>query len=283
MMNTDSLQAVLREHGLLEGQADWTALSGGRTNRVWSVGDGKGKLICKLFSTDAGNPLYPNLPGAEYEVLRALHLCEIAPEPIALLNTDQGSMLVYRNVDGEHWKSGTPQVAALLARLHSLKPNILLREIASGSEALMQQTEEILASCKTKSFRPQKLKTSTSEPPISHMSLIHTDVVASNLILTKSGLRLIDWQCPAFGDPCEDLASFLSPAMQYLYRGMILDPSEVESILKTYPDQKMVNRYKNLAPLFHLRIAAYCQWKADAGHGDYKTAAELELSAAEIG
>ena len=27
---------------------------------------------------------------------------------------------------------------------------------------------------------------------------------------------MIDWQCPAAGDPCEDIYSFLSPAFQIL-------------------------------------------------------------------
>ena len=36
-------------------------------------------------------------------------------------------------------------------------------------------------------------------------------------------MRLIDWQCPALGDPAEDIACFLSPAMQVIYGAGPLD------------------------------------------------------------
>jgi thiamine kinase len=39
--------------------------------------------------------------------------------------------------------------------------------------------------------------------------LLHTDVVPGNLILGDKGLQLIDWQCPAIGDPIVDIMMFL--------------------------------------------------------------------------
>ena len=38
-----------------------------------------------------------------------------------------------------------------------------------------------------------------------------------NLILGEKGLRLIDWQCPAIGDPIVDIMMFLSPGMHEIY------------------------------------------------------------------
>jgi aminoglycoside phosphotransferase (APT) family kinase protein len=59
---------------------------------------------------------------------------------------------------------------------------------------------------------------------------------------------LIDWQCPAVGDPCEDIAIFLSPAMQLAYRGTVLSRAEEQVFLTAYSDASTLKRYANIAP-----------------------------------
>ena len=98
-----------------------------------------------------------------------------------------------------------------------------------------------------------------------------------NIIATPNGPVLIDWQCPARGDPAEDLATFLSPAMHWLYRGKLPDEAERAQFLDAYPDPVVVDRYLRLAPLFRWRMAAHCLWKAERGAADYATALKLEL------
>jgi thiamine kinase-like enzyme len=113
---------------------------------------------------------------------------------------------------------------------------------------------------------------------VSQPRLIHADAVAGNLIDGPGGVTLIDWQCPASGDPTEDLATFLSPAMQWLYRGRVLSPQETEAFLAAYPDPAVTDRYLRLQPLYRWRMAAHCLWKADRGAPDYEKALAAELA-----
>lgn len=96
--------------------------------------------------------------------------------------------------------------------------------------------------------------------------------------MNGTDITLIDWQCPAIGDPTHDIAIFLSPAMQLLYRGAPLSENEVRQFLAGYPDQDIAQRYHELADWFHWRMACYCLLRASQGATDYSQAIELELS-----
>jgi len=277
--NVDSVRLALQVRGIAEHKSVWRRLKGGRTNEVWTIDNPSNVLICKVFRNTVKNPLYPNLPDAEYETLQALVAKDIAPEPVALLKTTSGDVLVYRQVAGPAWSTDTAPVARLLARVHHQRLNINLRVLPSGSDALDAQTDEILALCRTAPHALRRVAQHTKVAAVQTGSLIHTDVVTSNIIDGARGLRLIDWQCPAFGDPCEDIASFLSPAMQYLYAGAPLCDLEKRAFLAAYPDRNVIHRYHRLAAQFHRRIASYCQWKVEQGDLDYAHAQNLEISA----
>ncbi len=260
----------------------WHALPGGRTNRVWKIAARNGALICKLYGRDQANPLYPNLPGAEYEALKALGQHDLAPFPVALVRSEVGEILVYHHLEGTtaHLPKAE-EIAGLLSRLHRLDVEIPLRRLSSGSKALVRQIREIVGQCHEPRRFPSSPWCSEDVDEVQTPSLVHTDVVASNIVATNAGLRLIDWQCPAIGDACEDLASLLSPAMQYLYAREPQGDGYARRFLAAYPDRATVRRYRLLAPLFHWRIAAYCQWKSDRGSTEYGRAMELELAALE--
>ena len=113
--------------------------------------------------------------------------------------------------------------------------------------------------------------------PTADRVLLHCDIVPGNLIENSGGLFLIDWQCPAIGDPVEDIAIFLSPAMQTLYRGHPLSPEEREQFLESYHTQ--AERYQTLAPAYHYRMAAYCQWQVERGFPDYAAGRDAEIAA----
>lgn len=283
MQPPESLIDAVARHGLAPRSASWQALAGGRTNRVWRIGPVEDSLICKLFVPVGGNLLYPNLPGAEYEALKALSRHRIAPQPLALLNSRAGDALIYRHLPGESWRDDVAPVARLLSRLHQLPLRLPLRRLPAGPGALRRSIAEILSACDSVPERLTRIPALPELPAPAAPVLLHTDVVPGNIIVTDNGLRLIDWQCPALGDPCEDLASFLSPAMQYLYTGRILAPGQAEAFLSAYGDPVIAARYRLLAPLYHLRIAAYCHWKQERGAEDYGRAMVLELEALETG
>ncbi len=278
-MTTDQtrLEKHLARLGHVPPGANWTLQQGGRTNRVWRVAAQGGDLICKLYQADDANPMFPNLAEAEFAALTALKGKNIAPAPLACLNTDVGRVVLYRHVTGTVWAAGSESIATLLAKIHQPYQGPGLRHLASGSAALIHQITTIRAACRQPG--PGPVFPAVEIPACDRPVLIHTDVVPSNIIVSADGPRLIDWQCPAIGDPCEDLASFLSPAMQHLYGSGPLSVAEVGRFLAAYPDQKIVARYRKLAPLFHRRVAAYCQWKVERGFDDYRQAQALELSA----
>jgi thiamine kinase len=273
------LKKAMVARGLCASGARWSKMDGGRTNSVWKVGVGQSAIICKVFASPSDNPLYPNQASSEEAALKSLDQSGLAPDFLTSFQSEAGDVLVYRHLEGGPWSGDAAPVAKLLAQVHAAPTYSGLRTMASGSEALRAQVHEICADCRGVS-RVSLDVDAPFVPSIDKVRLIHTDVVANNIVVTPHGLRLIDWQCPAQGDPCEDLASFLSPAMQYLYGDGALSPAQVEAFLSAYPDQEIVARYKRLAPLFHLRIAAYCLWKAERGGSpDYAEAMKCEVSA----
>jgi aminoglycoside phosphotransferase (APT) family kinase protein len=122
---------------------------------------------------------------------------------------------------------------------------------------------------------------SAEVPPSAKRALLHGDPVPGNILVTPDGLRLIDWQCPAVGDPVEDLALFLSPAMQLIYRGAPLTRAEGDAFTAAYADPQVQDRLNAMQPWHHWAMAAYCAWKAARGAQRYAQAMELELAALE--
>jgi thiamine kinase-like enzyme len=106
--------------------------------------------------------------------------------------------------------------------------------------------------------------------------LLHTDVVPGNLILGDEGLRLIDWQCPAIGDPIVDIVMFLSPGMHEIYGSGKLSMKDHEVFLMSLTSN-LRDRYNIIGPLYHWRLAAYCFWKAEQGFIEYEKAALAEI------
>jgi hypothetical protein len=243
----------------------WLPLAGGRINRVWKVGD----QVVKCYDPGGHSPLFPNDPLAEAQALRQFGPIGLSPD---LSQTGQG-WLAYRHVPGQTWAAGTGAVARFLHRLHGTAATGL-RPLASGSAALTSAAEAILAGCRARLVRPD----APGIAPWPDPRPIHGDAVPGNLVLGPAGLVAIDWQCPALGDPAEDIATFLSPAMQLLYRGAPLSTDEVAEFFAAYPDQAVVTRYQALRPLFHWRMAAHCLWRAERGDPAYRAALQLELA-----
>jgi hypothetical protein len=248
------------------GDDFWTPLSGGRTNRLWRVGE----IVVKQYDPGAATTLFPNDPEAEEAAMRHLAPTGLAPR---LAGKGEG-WIAYHHVAGDRWQSGPERVASALGRLHAMH-FLGLRRAPTGSAALLAQARSIASEC-ANTLPPPPLDPGI--PPVADPVLIHGDAVPGNMIDGPAGLILIDWQCPALGDAAEDLATFLSPAMQWLYRGAVLDPGQAEAFLSAYPDPQVAERCLALLPVFRWRMAAHCLWKAERGAADYHHAATLELA-----
>ncbi|WP_193221987.1 phosphotransferase [Amylibacter sp. SFDW26] len=272
---------LLVDEGIIQTGDVFVPLAGGRTNRVWKI-SGTCDLVCKLYSESTQNPLYENAPQSEYECLKQLSGKGVAPEAVCFMQTAFGDVLVYDYLHGTDWNNDVVSVAKLLARIHSEPVPQGLRSLAVGSDAVVMQTLDIL-----KEVKPEDVDVIEALKPVGRvagcevLSFVHTDVVAGNLIQTTDGVRLIDWQCPGAGDPVEDLAMFLSPAMQHVYRGSVLTDEECATFVAAYPEKDVRDRYKHMAPFYHWRMAAYCSWKEARGLKEYGEAKLLEIAALE--
>ncbi len=260
--------------------AKWLALSGGRSNFAWQVTPGAPHqtVVVKLYRGPAKNPLFPNEPGAEAQLLRALQATGIAPTLLSAFTSELGACNIYSHIPGSSWTEDAAQVGKCMRRLHGMALPTGLRSVPNGSTELSAQTAAILSGCRTAS-NLMSLRPPGAVGPSNTRVLLHGDIVPGNLISNEMGLHLIDWQCPAAGDPCEDIAIFLSPAMQQVYRGRPLDPASVQAFFDAYNRADIKGRYHDLAPWYHWRMAAYCAWQAENGRPDYALGRDLEIAA----
>ncbi|MQQ08484.1 phosphotransferase [Epibacterium sp. SM1979] len=248
-------------------------LVGGRSNQVFQLG----ATVLKVYNPVRANPLFANDPQREALMLRCLDDTGLVPRFVNA-GLDAGlHWIEYAHVSGTPWHSGAGQVAQILAKLHRQKIAIDLPKGANGSADLEAQTEVILAACQTDpglgTLRPR-----CPVAPLDTCALIHGDPVPGNILVASPQWRLIDWQCPVWGDPAEDLAVFLSPSMQFLYRGAVLSAAEEQEFLSAYPDPNVMSRYLTLRPWFHWRMAAYCAWRAEKGAAADRQALSLEVA-----
>lgn len=240
---------------------EWQRLAGGRSNQVWRCGT----VVIKHYRPQSATPLFPNDPQAESLALQVLAPLGLAPEPLA-----KGSgWLAWRHLPGQSWQ-GEGGVSKLLQQLAQVPVFPGLSQRPMGAAAIAQHAT---------SFAPAGLPALPApvEVALPRPSLLHGDFVPGNILATPGGLRLIDWQCPGLGDPVDDLALFLSPAMQFLYRGRPLASAEIEALMLDLPGDLRA-RYAVLRPILHWRIAAHCALRAARGDGDYDAALRLELA-----
>lgn len=264
----------------------WSQLSGGRSNRVWSVApkDGGTPVAVKLFGQSTANPLFANDADAEARALTALSGTGLAPKLIAgpVVVEGHGPLLIYELARGAPWSRQPDEVAGLLRRLHDRAAPDGFPASPDGSGEIAAQVHGILSACST---HPQAAALADLRPrgPAVAASgrcvFLHGDPVPGNIIVTEAGPILIDWQCPMQGDPVADIALFLSPAMQITYRGQAMTRAEADQFLSAYDDAGTVARYRALSPWYHWRMAAYCLWRAVAYSEDTRTAYAAECAA----
>jgi thiamine kinase len=272
----NQLQNYLVTQGVISNQTVWHAQTGGRTNKVWRL-LGEKDLICKLYLQTKTNPLFNNNPEAEYRCLLWLDGSDIAPKPYKYLKTPFGEVLLYNYIKGQTWSHDINTVSELLIRIRKHKCPKGLRILSNLPSDIKQTGLEIIN--KLNSYHQNKLIKICPDIAISDIKpvLLHTDVVPGNLIVGVEGLRLIDWQCPAIGDPIIDIMMFLSPGMHEVYGSEKLSMTDHEKFLMNLTCQ-LRSRYYLLGPLYHWRLAAYCFWKAEQGVIEYENAALAEIN-----
>jgi thiamine kinase len=271
----NQLQNYFLMQGITSNETVWHTQTGGRTNKVWRL-KGEKDLICKLYLQTKTNPLFNNSPEAEYRCLLWLDGSQIAPKPYKYLRTPFGEVLLYDYIKGQIWFHDVDTVSELLTRIRKHKCPKGLRILSNLPSDIKQTGFEIIN--KLNNYHKDKLIKICPEVSIPDIEpvLLHTDVVPGNLILGDKGLRLIDWQCPAIGDPIVDIMMFLSPGMHEVYGSGKLSMKNHEVFLMSLTSD-LRNRYNIVGSLYHWRMAAYCFWKAEQGFAEYENAALAEI------
>ena len=256
-MTEAELRSFLAKQGLANDRTEIRTLKGGYLNSVWRVDTPDGCLVAKEFAKPMTGTLFPNLPEDEAAALRRLEGLDVAPELVGFW--PDASLLVYEFVEGDMWDGDMASAAHLLLRKEAADPTGF-RTVPLTKAEIIAEGGALFARCTSPPdvIPPPKAKV----PPPQKLSLIHTDI-GVNLVGEKSGLRLIDWQCPAIGDICEDIYSFLSPAFQILGERAPLTDAQAGDFWDTLARPDLEERYALLRPAYAWRFAGYCAWRSE--------------------
>ncbi|UWQ93046.1 hypothetical protein K3727_09820 [Rhodobacteraceae bacterium M382] len=256
-MTEAELRRFLTQQGLADDRTGFRKLKGGYLNSVWRVDTADRRLVAKEFAEPMTGTLFPNLPDDEAKALHRLAGLDVAPDLVGYWA--DLSLLVYEYVEGNMWDGDMPSVAALVMRKEVADPTGF-RDVPLDVRDIIAQGDALFARCTS---QPTTTPPPWAEVPPPHkLSLIHTDV-GGNLVGAGSNLRLIDWQCPAIGDICEDIYSFLSPGFQILGERAPLTDAQVGDFWSALSRPDLAERYALLRPAYAWRFAGYCAWRAE--------------------
>lgn len=251
--------AFLIEQGLLRDR-NVTArpLTGGYLNQVFRVrGDGIDWVV-KRFMPETELALFPNFPADEAAALKRAGAQGLAPKPLGFFE-GENPVLVYEFCEGKAWQDGVGDVARLLRRLREVEANGF-RQVPMTPVEILAEGDAFLA--KVEAATRDRLLALRPVPFVSEpvsRCFLHTDIGPGNIIVTEHGrLVAIDWQCPAAGDPIQDMIAFLSPAFQILYGCAPLSAALEAEFHGAYDDAATKERYDRLLPFYDWRMAGYC-------------------------
>ena len=277
-------EEFLKARGLGDGPYQVKKLAGGYWNDVLKVSNPSGTYVVKCYRAVLKDSLFPNLPEAEAAALQRLSGLGVAPEPFAFWPDD--GILVYSYVEGDVWQDDLVGMANLLRRKEAADPQGF-RVVPITAAGILAEGDALFARCtgdeRVEAFQTNR-PTAFATPTPERLSLIHTDIGATNLIGYGDGLRLVDWQCPAMGDLAEDIYSFLSPAFQILNLCEPLNKADRTRFFDALDMPTVKQRYRALEKAFAYRMAGYCCLRYQtvgasdiAVHDRYIRAADAEL------
>jgi thiamine kinase-like enzyme len=190
----------------------------------------------------------------EYNALKFLQGHGLAPDVYHLDDTRQYfefDILIEQYLEGPHLlleKSHIPQVAASLAKLHSLDHHgvnfISWQDPLKDTYKFVQNdivhyktrktAEEKIITQSERTLEEIGLRILKSDLPFQADSLNHTDVGCDNFIRTAEGLRMIDWEKPRVDDCSYDLSCFLSEPAELWCSPHVLKAAEREAFIEEY-------------------------------------------------
>jgi thiamine kinase-like enzyme len=237
----DQLAAML---GPLEGEA--TPLDGGITNRNYRACFGRTEVVIRMPGKDTDQL------GIDREAERLANECAarvgVAPEVVAVLADPP--CLVTRFVPGRELVPGElrqpaalAEVAAGLRAVHDCGERLavsfsgfrIVETYAERARARGVEPPPDYADAHAVAARIEAAlggagdgQSSSAIPDPGHQSVLcHNDLLPANFLASDAGIRLIDWEYAAMGDPYFDLGNFavnngLGPAEEEAFLGAYL-------------------------------------------------------------
>jgi hypothetical protein len=247
------------------------ALTGGYLNQVFRLrGKEQGDdfdWVVKFFMPETELALFPNLPVDERKAMYLASTIGRAPVPISWLETWDGPVLVYEFCEGEIWREGVDDVALLLRDLRTLDTSHYdFREVPIQPVEILAEGNAFLPTLGPEMrARLTWLRPTPIEIDAVPRCFLHTDIGPGNIVVAKDTGRLvaIDWQCPAAGDPVQDVIAFLSPAFQILYGRPPLTAQQEAAFFAAYDDAALKARYDVVLRYYDWRMAGYCATRKD--------------------
>ena len=271
----------------------WSALAGGYWNEVFRVEAGGRDLVVKHYGLKKVEvTLFPMLPRDEARAMELLAGSGLAPDLVGFWPAadGHGPVVVYHFVPGTMWEGDMAEAAGLLARLHARD--------GDGFRTSPAEPDELLAHADRLPAPPPDdpawrrllaVRPGLRPVPALRRRLIHGDFSAGNMVAGPAGVRCIDWQCPADGDPCEDLWTFLAPSFRHLYDRAPWTDGELARFRAAYGDTAVLERYDAVAPYYAWRFAKYCAFRVHQlatvdpeGSERYRRAAAAEIALLEV-
>lgn len=285
----DTLGRALYAFGILPQKTTWQELTGGRVNRVWRVTADNLDIVCKYYvRLQQNHPayiLFDNDPQTEFTIIKNQHTRTFTPDPIGLWQMGNQYALLYHYIKGETWHDSHPhsieKIACVLSKVHStpIPDNLVAYRI--NSQTLLHDADTFVHASGGISQDMLRIRPAKDHQFIEgwdYPVLIHRDLTPGNIICKDGLFTFIDWQCAGYGDPCEDLAMFLSPVMHSVYGRKSINSAQKIRFLKHYPDANIVERYLCLAHYLHYRIAAYASWQVALGKSIYAKGLAAEVA-----
>jgi Ser/Thr protein kinase RdoA (MazF antagonist) len=266
MIDCDPVELLLEAEIIDDDEVQVDRLTGGYLNQVFRLrGKEQGDdfdWVVKFFMPETELALFPNLPVEERKATYLASTIGRAPVPISWLETWDGPVLVYEFCEGDIWREGVGDVAHLLRDLRTLDTTDYgFREVPVHPVDILAEGDAFLPKIISEMrWRLARARPKPIETDVVPLSFLHTDIGPGNIVVAKDTGRLvaIDWQCPAVGDPVQDVIAFLSPAFQILYGREPLSAAEEAEFFAAYDDPELKRRYDLLAPFYHWRMAGYC-------------------------
>ena len=218
----------------------------------------------------------------EYETLRFLMVGNLAPRPYYIDDSRKYfpyDLIIEEYIEGNkimYEEGSLRRCAHAIAALHALPipqnsffsawENPLECQLSAVENALLLYRQRKVADKKLVAALEDKLlmtkqDINTTSVVFSPKSLVHTDLVFSNMIDTGERVYIIDWEKARIDDPSYDIAVFLSPVANVWDAPRALNESEQKIFLKEYiehsGDESIAERAELRSRLFTMQAALW--------------------------